>query len=145
MASLPPIGVDKEQALLGSFLSNGRFVSLITPAGTGFATCGDVGLTRWSGDFTEDSEGWFMYVRDLESAEYWSVSPQPAGTGRGQYTAVSSPGCFAIDSEVADDVELRRLTLTNRSGRRRRLDVSRNSPGRQRMSMNTAAAPSTGR
>ena len=132
MTSSPPAGIDKEQALLGSFLSNGRFVSLITPVGTGFATCGGVGLTRWSGDFTENSEGWFIYVRDLESGQYWSVSPQPAGAGRGQYAAVSSPGSFAIDSRVADiearlevcvgtdNVELRRLTLSNCSDHLRR-------------------------
>ena len=75
MTTVSPIGFDNANALLGSFLSNGHFVSLITPAGTGFAICGNVGLTRWGGDFTEDLEGWFIYVRDLESAEYWSVAP----------------------------------------------------------------------
>ena len=136
MTPLPPVDFDREQTLLGSCLSNGRFVSLITPAGTGFASWRDVGLTRWRGDFTEDLEGWFIYVRDLESGEYWSASPQPTSAGWGQYAAVSSPSRFAIDSRVADiearlevcvgadDVELRRLTLTNRSNRRRRLDVT---------------------
>ncbi len=100
MTTVSPIDFDKANALLGSFLSNGRFVSLITLAGTGFATCGDVGLTRWGGDCTADSEGWFIYMRDLESAECWSIAPQPAGAGRGQYTAVSNPGGFAIDSQV---------------------------------------------
>ncbi|MFO1431687.1 MAG: glycosyl transferase [Candidatus Competibacteraceae bacterium] len=136
MTTLSPIDFDNANALLGRFLANGRFFSLITPTGTGFSTYGNVGLTRWSGDFTEDSEGWFIYVRDLESGACWSVAPQPASAQGGQYSADSSPGLFRIDSRLADiearlevcvaadDVELRRLTLRNRSNRRRRLEIT---------------------
>src|SRR5512143_965504 len=102
MTTVSPIDFDNANVPLGGFLSNGRFFSLITPAGTGFATYGNVGLTRWSGDYTEDAEGWFIYVRDLESGACWSVAPQPASAEGGQYSADFSPGLFSINSRVMD-------------------------------------------
>ena len=54
-------------------LSNGRFNSLLTSAGTGFASWGDTQLTAWDGDRTEDGQGSFIYLRDLDSGAWWSA------------------------------------------------------------------------
>ena len=118
-------------------LSNGRFSALLTSAGTGRSTWRDTQLTAWQGDRTEDADGWFVYLRDLDcgvrsSAGYQPVRGAPAECGA-QYT----PGCVTIGRHFADiesvlavcvapdvDVEVRQLTLTNRSDQARRIEVT---------------------
>ena len=48
-------------------LSNGRLTALLTSAGTGFTTWGDTLLNAWDGDRIEDRQGWFIYLRDVDS------------------------------------------------------------------------------
>ncbi|MBK8907778.1 MAG: glycosyl transferase [Rhodospirillales bacterium] len=118
-------------------LSNGRFTTHISRAGTGYAACGDIALTRWSGDRIEDRDAQVLYIRDLDSGALWSIGRQPAGAGAERYRTRLSPERVEIrrsDDGVdtvmelcvtaADPVELRRYTITNRSDRARRLDVT---------------------
>lgn len=111
--------------------------SLITRAGSGYAHYGDLAVTRWCGDETRDADGVFVYVRDLDDGQFYSAGLQPAGHAADEYSATLVPGkaSFArLDGSVrlsmdvcldpADDVELRRITITNESGRRRRLEVT---------------------
>ena len=60
-------------------LSNGRYTTLITNAGSGYAECDGIALTRWRADPVEDGDGYFHYLRDLESGRFWSVGHQPTG------------------------------------------------------------------
>ena len=129
MTSSPPAGLDDREALLGSVLPNGRSVTVITPTRIGFASCRGVDLTRWRGDFKAVSDGWFINLRDMESAERWSVSPQPPPVSKPGATkphpapalVSSTLGWRTIETPLevcvaTDDVELRRLTRKNRSG-----------------------------
>ena len=49
------------------YLSNGRFGTLVTNAGSGFSQWGSLMLTRWRADTTCDDWGRWLYVRDLDS------------------------------------------------------------------------------
>ena len=51
----------------GHLLTNGRYRVLVTPSGAGYSALGEVLLTRWTADTTREPDGWFLYVRDLES------------------------------------------------------------------------------
>ena len=118
-------------------LSNGRYHVMITAAGSGASRWQDMALTRWQEDATRDHWGTFLYIRDLDAGTFWSATPQPTGCEFDRYEAQFSQGVaefrstrediqvhmrVAVSSE--DDVELRRLVLTNLSNRERHLEIT---------------------
>ncbi len=118
-------------------LSNGRYFVMVTHAGGGYSRWKDIAVTRWREDSTCDNWGSFCFIRDMESNEYWSSAYQPALQNGDHYEAVFSQGRaefrrrdFAIESHTEivvspeDDVELRRLHLTNRSRKKRIIEVT---------------------
>jgi len=118
-------------------LSNGRYHVLITVAGSGSSRWENLALTRWREDVTRDHWGSFLYVRDLDSGTVWSVTAQPTHAKLDRYEAIFSPGVAEFQSvrekvevrmRVAvspeDDVEVRRLVITNLSAHRRHLEVT---------------------
>ncbi|NHZ90021.1 glycosyl transferase [Massilia sp. CCM 8733] len=119
------------------FLSNGHLRVLVTAAGTGATDLGGHALTRWQGDPVEDGDGYFIYLRDIDSGEFWSVGAQPCaaagarhgfgGDDGGAWLTCRHLGIEArLDIVVATetDVELRTLTLRNTSARARRIEVT---------------------
>ena len=118
-------------------LSNGRYHVMITNAGGGYSRWKDIAVTRWQEDTTRDNAGAFCYLRDVASGEFWSTAHQPALKRSKQYEAIFSEGRaefrrrdHEIDShtEIAvspeDDIELRRITITNRDRTRRTIEVT---------------------
>ncbi len=118
-------------------LSNGRYHVMVTSAGGGYSRWKDIAVTRWREDSTCDPWGTFCYLRDVESGEFWSTACQPAPKQADHYEAIFSEGRaefrrrdhgFDTHTEIAvspeDDIELRRITITNNSGRRRTIDVT---------------------
>ena len=118
-------------------LSNGRYHVMITNAGGGYSRWKDLAVTRWREDTTCDNWGTFCYIRDLATGAFWSTAHQPTLEPADRFEAVFSEAraefrsrSHGIESytEVAvspeDDVELRRLRITNCSGVRRRIEVT---------------------
>ena len=118
-------------------LSNGRYHVMVTNAGGGYSRWKDLAVTRWLEDTTRDQWGAFCYIRDVGSGEYWSSAFQPTLKAPDSYEAIFSQSRaefrrrdqgFETYTEIAvspeDDIELRRVTVTNRSGRRRTIDVT---------------------
>ena len=94
-------------------------------------------VTRWREDSTCDNWGTFCYLRDVASGEFWSTAYQPTLKRRANYEAIFSEAkaefrCrhhdFDTHTEIAvspeDDIELRRITITNRARIRRTIDVT---------------------
>ena len=118
-------------------LSNGRYSVMVTNAGGGYSQWGTQEITRWRSDPTRDSWGTFFYIHELDSDRLWSPTYWPVGR-KGEDCSAS----FALDRAIfqrffngiharveivvspEDDVEIRRVTLTNRSLRTRHLDCS---------------------
>lgn len=109
-------------------LSNGRYHVMISAAGGGHSRWHDIALTRWREDVTAEANGLFCYVCDLSSGRGWSNTFQPTLRAGGGHTAIFSPGKaefrrqddqFETHTTIAvagdDDVEVRRIRLTNRS------------------------------
>jgi cyclic beta-1,2-glucan synthetase len=131
-------------------LSNGRYHVLQSGAGTGYSAWGDTLLTAWEGDRTEDADGLFVYLHDLDTGETWSLGAQPMGrAGAERYTAAAGRGTVTIARlqhgiEASQttcvwpdlDAELRRLVLRNTSDRPRRIAVTAYAP----LVLNQAAA-----
>jgi cellobiose phosphorylase len=118
-------------------LSNGRYHVMITNAGGGYSRWKDIAVTRWREDGTRDDWGAFCYIRDITSGKFWSTTYQPALKQSKNFTTIFSEGraefrCRHDDlnayTEVVvsseDDIELRRITISNRTRSRREIDVT---------------------
>jgi cellobiose phosphorylase len=118
-------------------LSNGRYHVMVTNAGGGSSRWKDLAVTRWREDATCDNWGTFCYIRDVASGEFWSTAHQPTGKHPLHYEAIFTEsraefrrrdGDFESHTEIVvspeDDIELRRLKVTNRSRTRRVIDVT---------------------
>ncbi len=110
-------------------LSNGQYHVAVTSAGGGYSRWRDLAVTRWREDPTRDCWGSFCYLRDLDSGLVWSTSYHPTGRAGRHYQAIFTQARAEFrrhDEEIEthteisvsseDDLELRRTTLTNRSG-----------------------------
>jgi cyclic beta-1,2-glucan synthetase len=118
-------------------LGNGRLASWTSAAGAGALRWEGLAVTRWRPDATRDASGLWIYLRDAQSGEIWSVGRQPTGRGAGDARATFHPHLVELhrrehgiatrlDVAVAhgDDVEIRRVTLANESGAPRELIVT---------------------
>jgi len=63
-------------------LANADFGSVVTEGGGGYTwalNSAEFRLTPWRNDAVEDAPGEALYLRDEESAEVWTPTPEPAG------------------------------------------------------------------
>jgi len=118
-------------------LSNGRYHVMVTNAGGGSSRWKDIAVTRWREDGTCDDRGAFCYVRDVASGDFWSTAYQPTLKRPSHYEAIfaesraefrRSDDDIECHTEIVvspeDDIELRRLRITNRSRSRRTIEVT---------------------
>ncbi len=118
-------------------LSNGRYHVMITNAGGGYSRWKDIAVTRWREDSTCDNWGAFCYVRDTASGEFWSIAYQPTLKKPKKYEVIFSEARaefrridndFEMHTEISvspeDDIELRRITVTNHSSTRREIEIT---------------------
>ena len=118
-------------------LSNGRYHVMVTNAGGGYSRYKDLAVTRWREDSTCDHWGTFCYIRDLASGEFWSTAHQPTLKRSQHYEAIFSEGRaefrrhdhdFDTHTDIVvspeDDIELRRVRITNRARTRRTIDIT---------------------
>ena len=118
-------------------LSNGRYRVMISGSGGGYSQWKEIAVTRWRGDPTCDNDGMFFYIRDLDSGEVWSTGYQPILKDSETYRAIFRGSMAEFRSMVQDidtyaevvvspedDVELRSISVTNRSGRKRRIELT---------------------
>jgi cyclic beta-1,2-glucan glucanotransferase len=117
-------------------LGNGRYALMITNSGAGYSRWREFDITRWRADSTRDNWGTFFYLREEESNTLWSPTHQPLNVKDPAYTAIFSADRAefrrrrrGIESYVEvtvspeDDVEIRRITLTNHGLRTRKLEL----------------------
>ena len=118
-------------------LSNGRYHVAVTSAGGGYSRWRDIAITRWKEDSTRDCWGSFVYLRDLETGEFWSTTLQPTLRTTQGYEAIFTQARaefrhrysgLEIHTQISispeDDVELRRITLTNRTSTPRVIELT---------------------
>ncbi|MEP6749727.1 MAG: glucoamylase family protein, partial [Bacteroidota bacterium] len=118
-------------------LSNGRYHVMVTNAGGGYSRWKGIAVTRWREDYTCDNWGVFCYVRDLTSDAFWSNTHQPALKKSEKYEVAFSQGradfhsaSNGIESHTElvvspeDDIELRRIHITNSSAIRKTIEVT---------------------
>jgi cyclic beta-1,2-glucan synthetase len=119
------------------FLSNGSYTTVVTNAGGGASFCRGRAVTRHREDPTRDPGSQFLYLRDVRSGALWSATYQPIAKEPDDYvvTFLAEKATFhRRDDDIAtqldiavsteDDVEVRRLSVTNHSDRLREIEVT---------------------
>jgi cyclic beta-1,2-glucan synthetase len=118
-------------------LSNGNYSVMLTASGSGYSRWRDVALTRWREDPTCDPWGFYIFLRDVSDGRLWSAGYQPVGCEPEGYEAaffedraeiVRNDGPFLTSTEFLvspeDDVEVRRVSVTNQGDRTREIDLT---------------------
>lgn len=131
---IPTVNTDNPELNL---LSNGRYHVMISNSGSGYTRWNNLAVTRWREDPTSDNNGIFCYIRDLASGEFWSNGYQPTRKNPDTYEAVFKQSRTEFNrrdlkydtrTEIIispeDDVELRKIRVTNRSFGRRTIEFT---------------------
>ncbi len=117
-------------------LTNGRYHLMVSNAGGGYSRWHDIAVTRWREDATRDPWGVFCYVRDGDTGKLWSTTPAPTPTAvdysetifsesqvefRRRLDDIEAYSQIVVSPE--DDIELRRIRITNRGRVERKIDL----------------------
>ncbi|MGB3345147.1 MAG: glucoamylase family protein [Aequorivita sp.] len=118
-------------------LSNGNYQVMVTNSGGGYSRWKDLAVTRWREDTIKDNYGVFCYIKDVNSGNFWSNTYHPTLQPSKDYEAVFSQGTiefhrqdfgFQTKTQIVispeDDVEIRRVRITNRSQSPKVLEVT---------------------
>ena len=118
-------------------LANDRYHLTISDDGTGSSHYGALAITRRVPDRTRETDAFVLYIRDLESGDFWSAGAEPVRAASDAYEAIATAEGVTLVREhngirttlevalVANTpAEERRLTIENLSGRERRLEVT---------------------
>lgn len=118
-------------------LSNGRYHVMATHAGGGYSRWRELAVTRWREDAAADNWGTFIYLRDRTTGRYWSAAYQPTLRRADHYQAIFVQGraeyrrrdqSIETHTEISvspeDDVEIRRVMLTNQTSRTRQIEIT---------------------
>jgi cyclic beta-1,2-glucan synthetase len=119
------------------FLSNGQYTTVVTNAGGGASSWRGLAVTRRRDDPAGDPGSQSIYLRDVRSGRLWSAAYQPVCREPERYRVVfrADEAVFdradeGIDTRLEitvspeDDVEVRRVSLFNRSDRLREIEVT---------------------
>lgn len=119
------------------FLSNGNYTAVVTNAGGGASFCRGRVVTRHRDDPTRDPGSQFIYLRDVRSGAVWSATHHPMGKEPDDFLVTFQPDKATfrrLDDEIGlqldiavsteDDVEVRRLGITNHGDRAREIEVT---------------------
>jgi cyclic beta-1,2-glucan synthetase len=119
------------------FLSNGRYTVALTHAGGGSSTWRGLSVTRRREDRTSDAGSHFIYLTDPWSRSVWSPTYLPVCRDSDEFETIFElekvtfrrrDGDFDTQLQVVvspeDDVEVRRLSITNHGDRPREIEVT---------------------
>ncbi|MCF7533689.1 glycoside hydrolase family 94 protein [Pseudomonas petrae] len=118
-------------------LSNGKYHVMLTSAGGGYSRLDTMAATRWQEDTTRDNWGMFCYLRDVATGAVWSSAFQPTLHRAESHEAIFSDARaefrtrerdFDTHMEIVvspeDNIELRRLHVTNRGESAKTLEIT---------------------
>ena len=118
-------------------LSNARYSVMLTAAGSGYSRWQNLSITRWREDSTLDCWGTYIFLRDEQSGFVWSAGYQPVCVEPDDYSVSfyedraeftrhdrSMKTMLEVVVSSEDDVEVRRVSLTNLGSRARDIQVT---------------------
>lgn len=118
-------------------LSNGDYQVMVTNSGGGYSRWKNLAVTRWREDAIKDNYGTFCYIKDVDSGVFWSNTYHPTLQSSKNYEAIFSQGTiefqrqdfgFETKTQIVvspeDNVEIRKIKITNRSQSPKVLEVT---------------------
>jgi len=118
-------------------LSNGRYHVMVNNAGGGYSRWNNMAVTRWREDATCNNWGIFVYLRDTDTGEFWSTAYQPTLRAMKGYEAIFTQAYAEFRQRQSglevhtticvspeDDIELRRIKLSNHSHVPRNIELT---------------------
>ncbi|MDR3416530.1 MAG: glycosyl transferase [Nevskia sp.] len=118
-------------------LGNGHYRVRLTEAGGGQSLFDWIAVSRWAGDAVEDTQGFFVYLRDPDSGALWSNTLQPTLATPDRYEVTGGTDGITLRREdhgiatttsvsvaAAANYETRKVLLHNRSDRTRRIELT---------------------
>ena len=117
-------------------LSNGSYSVMLTDGGSGYSKNNDMAIVRWR-ESRQGSTGFFIYVQNINSNNCWSATYEPYNLEPEEYSVVFSPDraeFIRLDGNIEthtrivvspeDNVEVRKITLTNNGRNSRVVEVT---------------------
>ena len=118
-------------------ISNGNYSVMITDDGSGYSRYNDIAVTRWREDSVHNKYGTYLFLRDIDTNEVWNAALAPNRQSADKYTITYaqdravyniSHGVIACQTEIIvspeDDVEIRRISITNHSGQAKTIETT---------------------
>lgn len=134
------LGVDSKAPRVNVLSNNlpGNHTSLLTTqAGGGYTQWQDLQITRWEPDTTLDNAGSFIYLKDVETGQFWSATFQPTlatpdvyetifSIDKTEYRREQGPIETLLEITVSPEsaAEIRQLRITNHDTVAKHLDVT---------------------
>jgi cyclic beta-1,2-glucan synthetase len=119
-----------------SVLSNGQYSINVNSSGGGGSAWQGIMINRWQPDATTNTWGHWVYVRDLDTGELFSISADPAGSASPDRQVLMAAHFVEFRCRQHDllcrmrlavaaqhDIEVRKLLISNESSRPRRLMI----------------------
>ena len=122
-----------------NIIANPRMGLAVSQTGSGFSwidNCQLAAITRWQQDLAADSSGRFLYARDAETGQLWSLAPAPTWAPCEQFSCTHGLGYTSFQTTLSgiearwtlfchaqDTVELWLIELRNLGPRPRRLEL----------------------
>lgn len=119
------------------FLSNGHYSVMLTTGGAGYSRWNGQTIARWKPDPTEDRHGTFIFLRDMDSGEWWSSTVEPRrakgevnkvifGDDRAEFykTVGTLLSHVEVITGTEHDAEGRRITITNLGSEDRHIELT---------------------
>jgi cyclic beta-1,2-glucan synthetase len=118
-------------------LSNGHYSVMFNSAGSGYSKWKDIAVTRWREDATCDRHGSYIFLRDIDTKQSWSLGYQPSATKPSNYEANFTEDMariFREDGDISsylelivsneDDTEIKRITIKNNGLRTKEIEIT---------------------
>ncbi len=122
-------GVPEETIPKCHMLSNGKYSVMITDGGGGYSKMEDFQVTRWREDSITRRYGTYIFIRNLNSDKVWSATYEPINEQPDGYKVnfsqdkaefIRTDENISTNTEIVvspeDDIEIRKVTLTNHGG-----------------------------
>lgn len=122
---------------LAQIYGNGKYTVMISNSGAGYSKFRDTYINRFNEDFSLDSSGHHVFIKELNSGKYWSATYQPTSIKPDDYEVKFYPEYAEFTRKDDDNItslnvfvppeknfEIREMTLTNDSDGERDYEVT---------------------
>jgi len=105
-------------------MSSGQYAVMLTANGSGYSRWNNLSITRFQPDAAEDMQGTFLFLRDVETGNWWSATGEPTRSADGEAKVVFTDDkaeFFKTSGDISTVVEC--IVASECNGEGRRIDI----------------------